>query len=33
LDICMLASFLLNQIYKQDIGPNVSTCGYDFSVP
>jgi len=31
LDICMLASLLLKQIYKQDVGPNVSTCGYDFS--
>ncbi|AES64977.1 hypothetical protein MTR_2g033960 [Medicago truncatula] len=25
--ICMLASLLLNQIYKQDVGPNVSTYG------
>jgi len=33
LDICVLASFLLNQIYKQDVGPNVSTRGYVFCVP
>jgi len=33
LDICLLAAFLLNQIYKQDVRPNVSTCGYDIGVP
>jgi len=26
LDICMLTSFLVNQIYKQNVEPNVSTC-------
>ena len=31
LDICMLASFLLKQMYKQDVGPNVSTCWYNIT--
>jgi len=33
LDICMLASLLLKQIFMQDVGYDVPTCGYGSVCP